>query len=327
MKAQHILCHIHIPIIAITTNMYDMGDAEIYREGNRDSHRKPPIIFVAKPVGYTKLLQVLSSFNQKTTVAEPLASEPLDTRSKQSSILIVDDHPANLKLIRAVLSETTLELIGASNGLEALQLCQQQKFDLILMDIQMPILNGLEATLEIRRQSLNSITPIVAVTAHAIHQEKSSWIEKGFNDYLTKPLDEKILFQIIEKWMPHSIRPKKTAQQVCFSWQESLRLANHNETLARELITLFIQEIDSTEHQLRLAWEEERYQALEEILHKLQGATRYIGTLELRQRVSQAQKALENHTLEQMPFFIQSIISEMYRVKEQATLITKAHLY
>ncbi|WDE00038.1 two-component sensor histidine kinase BarA [Thalassomonas actiniarum] len=108
-------------------------------------------------------------------------------------VLAVDDNDANLKLIKALLLEQVSEVITASNGQEAVTLCQNEKFALIFMDIQMPVMDGVTALKAIRSNTFNEDTAIIAVTAHALSSEKEKLLVEGFDSYITKPLDETML--------------------------------------------------------------------------------------------------------------------------------------
>ena len=129
-------------------------------------------------------------------------------------VLCVDDNPANLKLINALLSELNVEVKTADSGLNAIELCESNKFDLIFMDIQMPGMDGLEATLKIR--SINSTykrLPIIALTAHAMKGEKERLLREGMDDYLTKPINQKQLQENISKWTQKKVTLLKKTEE------------------------------------------------------------------------------------------------------------------
>lgn len=112
-------------------------------------------------------------------------------------VLAVDDNEANLKLINALLLEQVTEVITATNGQEALDISKNEKFALIFMDIQMPVMDGITALNHIKNQTFNEATPIIAVTAHALSEEKDKLLKEGFDSYMTKPIDETMLRHII----------------------------------------------------------------------------------------------------------------------------------
>jgi CheY-like chemotaxis protein len=114
-------------------------------------------------------------------------------------ILIAEDEETNYLFIEAILEDTNAILIWARNGLEAVDKFNQcQDIDLILMDIKMPEMDGLTATKTIRK--INHHVPIIAQTAYAMSEDKSKCINAGCNDYLTKPINHKLLLATIGKY-------------------------------------------------------------------------------------------------------------------------------
>jgi CheY-like chemotaxis protein len=116
-------------------------------------------------------------------------------------ILIVEDHWANRKLIEAMLLQRGHILDCVENGQEAVTMTSAVEYDLILMDCNMPMMDGWQATEKIRqRRELNASVPIVAVTANAMKGDRDKCIQAGMDDYISKPVDRKKLYEIIAKW-------------------------------------------------------------------------------------------------------------------------------
>ncbi|MBF0120226.1 MAG: response regulator [Desulfobacterales bacterium] len=121
---------------------------------------------------------------------------------KESKILIVEDNQINQELIVNILADFGFSPKAASNGKEAIEMLTNTKFDLVLMDIDMPEMDGYEATQEIRRsKSEIANIPIIAMTAHVMKGEKEKCLEIGMNDYLPKPISPEKLFISIKKWL------------------------------------------------------------------------------------------------------------------------------
>ena len=117
-------------------------------------------------------------------------------------ILVVDDSEENQVLIEHYLKDNQFILEKANNGLEAFEKFGQSKYDIVLMDIQMPILDGLEATKKIRlleKENKSSPTPILALSAYALQEEKEQSLQAGCDDHVTKPIKKKELLDIIFK--------------------------------------------------------------------------------------------------------------------------------
>ncbi len=115
-------------------------------------------------------------------------------------ILVVEDDPTNRLLATNILIKNGYAIAIAKDGAEAVAMCLEETFALILMDVQMPNLNGLEATAAIRKQEQGSgrHTPILAVTAHAMEGDRERCIEAGMDDYMSKPIHSKDLLVKIE---------------------------------------------------------------------------------------------------------------------------------
>ena len=124
---------------------------------------------------------------------------------KRLDVLVVEDNIINQKVAAHMLQKFGNSVVLANNGLEALQVLKKKKFDLILMDVQMPKMDGLEATKRIRKEEkTGQHIPIFALTAHAMQGDKESCLEVGMDDYLSKPLKAEELFDAIERIFPPS---------------------------------------------------------------------------------------------------------------------------
>ncbi|GAA4354460.1 hypothetical protein GCM10023185_16340 [Hymenobacter saemangeumensis] len=114
-------------------------------------------------------------------------------------VLLVEDNRFNRLIARAFLNNANVDVTEAENGALAVEMLRQQAFDLILMDVQMPVMNGFEATRALR-QELGLRTPIIALTANAVSGEREKCLEAGMNDYLAKPFHELELLKIVADW-------------------------------------------------------------------------------------------------------------------------------
>jgi CheY-like chemotaxis protein len=119
-------------------------------------------------------------------------------------ILLVEDNKVNQKVALKVLSKIGYQADIASNGLEAIRILEHNRYDLVLMDCQMPELDGYDATRSIRNtkgDSPNKAVPIIAMTANAMKGDREKCIEAGMNDYISKPIDIIALSKAITKWI------------------------------------------------------------------------------------------------------------------------------
>lgn len=158
---------------------------------------------LVKPIRMKQMYQVLSSlksFSEEKLPTQEVVSPPTNCNLK---ILVAEDNEVNMHLTRLYIKSLIPEaiVIEACNGEEAEKLYHQEHPDLVLMDVQMPELNGLEATRRIRSSEKNVEVPIIALTAGSLPGEKEKCIEAGMTDFLTKPLLKQTLGNMITKWL------------------------------------------------------------------------------------------------------------------------------
>ena len=136
----------------------------------------------------------------------PLATPPSSPDGISRKILVAEDNPINQAVIREVLAELGYEADIVDNGLLALTALEQQAYPLVLMDCQMPELDGYGAAREIRRREAGARhIPVIAVTAHAFEGERQKALSAGMDDYVTKPISGSVLSEVIQRWWPKSL--------------------------------------------------------------------------------------------------------------------------
>ncbi len=209
-------CFKDIPIIFLTS-IGMIGDINVCRQLGIQG-------YLTKPVKRADLkYMILTVMNQQETTAENVTADPITkyTLSEiikgQTQILLVEDYPTNQLIATKHLTRHGFQVTLAQNGQEAVDLFNTKKFDIILMDIQMPLKDGWEATRLIREQESQSSKiyiphqpeeldhtpriPIIAMTAHAIVGYKEKCLKADMDDYLTKPLSRQVLIDMVEKWV------------------------------------------------------------------------------------------------------------------------------
>lgn len=243
---------------------------------------------LSKPVHYQRLAQALMGKPTPEPEAQLQIALPSPSTKQDLRVLAVDDNIANLKLISAMLSEQVRQVDIGGDGQQALDLAMHHRYDIIFMDIQMPVMDGIQATQEIRASDgPNKTTPIVAVTAHAIEGEREHLLRQGMNDYLSKPIDESILARII----------KDFSNTYCafgqINWQLALSKVGHKEALAKEMLNLLLVSFDEFSPYLAAALAHEiSGKDLYEPLHKLHGGALYCGVPQLQSLLAELEQAL-----------------------------------
>jgi two-component system sensor histidine kinase BarA len=253
------------------------------------------VTVLSKPVAPRELYARLTGMLSAIPAQVPLLSTASSSRGLR--VLAVDDNPANLKLLCALLEDLNVEPVPASDGYQAIRLCKDSGFDLIFMDIQMPGLNGLETTQAIRLHEKESggthRTPIVALTAHAMANERETLLKSGMDDYLTKPILESQLIHMLGKWAGHPpsnatttetvpVSADRADQRLTVDWDESIRLAAGKRDLARDMLLMLLNSLEQEKSKIMDACENNRMEALLGHVHYLHGATRYCGVPALR---------------------------------------------
>lgn len=117
------------------------------------------------------------------------------------SLLVVDDNPENLKLILMILASSGYELVTASDAIQALRAIERRIPDLILLDLQLPGMDGLELTRRLKAKQDTRDIPIVAVTAYAMKGDEAKAINAGCNGYLVKPVDKRLLRELVRRFL------------------------------------------------------------------------------------------------------------------------------
>lgn len=177
--------------------------------------------YFVKPVRDAQLLQALaaaleargggrsSGFLTRTALPGGAQEAPEAGPRLEARILLVEDHRVNRTIARGILEETGAEVVAAADGAEALAIFSRSAFDLVLMDCQMPVLDGFEATRRIRalEAGTGQHVPILAMTAHAMEGDREACLDAGMDDYLTKPIRRESLLQAVRRWLPDAVAP------------------------------------------------------------------------------------------------------------------------
>ncbi len=124
-----------------------------------------------------------------------------DIRKKKLKVLVTEDEVINRMYITTLLERNGWDIDGASDGLEAINYIKENDYDVVLMDISMPRLNGIDATLQIRETEEKEHLPIIALTAHAFPSDRKKFLEAGMDDVVVKPLNEETLIEVISKYV------------------------------------------------------------------------------------------------------------------------------
>ena len=161
-----------------------------------------PLHQLARPLARNALYQTLRRTLQGHEPEHPLATPAITLDQGRARILLVEDNPVNQLVAKGMLAKLGCQVQLATQGAEALELLEQDEFDLVLMDCNMPVMDGYEASRRIRQSGRWPDLPIVALTANAMPEERERCRAAGMNDYLAKPFRREELLALVEHWVP-----------------------------------------------------------------------------------------------------------------------------
>jgi two-component system sensor histidine kinase BarA len=265
----------------------------------------------AKPVCTRKLQRTLIDLlSPRAQRIDANGASPATSASRAPRLLCVDDNPANLMLVKTLLGDMGAQVTAVDNGYDALRAVQQDSFDLVFMDVQMPGMNGRETTEAIRQWELEQRQPplpVIALTAHALASEKRALLQAGMDDYLTKPISERQLAQVVLKWTGLSLQSGEPAPSQLpergsaapelrvLDPEEGLRLAAGKPDLAADMLAMLLGSLNADQQAIRQARASNDSSALLERIHRLHGATRYCGVPQLRAACQRSESLLKQN--------------------------------
>jgi CheY-like chemotaxis protein/HPt (histidine-containing phosphotransfer) domain-containing protein len=264
--------------------------------------------FITKPIMKTTLLKTIASlFGQPIIESAPLQPSSAKLPSFQGSrILLVEDIEFNRVVAMGMLKLLHIEVDYALNGEKAIeQLSSDTHYDLVLMDVQMPVMDGLTATRLLRADPRFAQLPIIAMTAHITPQDHEKSLAAGMNDHLNKPIDFCKLTATLQQWLKqteNNDQPLKepavieqTAQELadtdnsleCLNLTKALQFAGNDEDEMRNRLGYFFSCHETLPDQLNALIQCGDYQGVRQIAHSLKSTSAYIGALRLQQSAAQ----------------------------------------
>ncbi|MEE9354803.1 MAG: response regulator [Methylococcaceae bacterium] len=345
-----------LPVLALTAHAM-MGHEEESLAAGYSGYLTKPIDFdvllqtLAQWLGGKQLQQPAKPSNNSAPVQRakdkaniekisPTKIDPEQSHSEQTnssfppntSILVVDDGIENQQLVKLVLEEAGLQVETANNGQEGLDKAVSGKYALILMDIQMPVMDGLTSVKAMREQGLE--LPVLALTAHDMlgHEEES--LTAGYSGFLTKPIDFDILLESLTKWLGDNAMPEpvESAESTIVMQQPedtariekasnadktvtpiTSRLPNHNPHF-REIIELFIEQLKGEMEAIHTFYEQGNYDGLSKRIHWLKGTAGSVGFDAFTEPAEKLQQMLKRHEYDGVKEIIQELATLSTRV-------------
>ncbi|MEE8292438.1 MAG: response regulator, partial [Candidatus Tectomicrobia bacterium] len=253
--------------------------------------------YLLKPVKQSDLLQAITDalgMGLKAVVPRHQVAAAPPECILPRHILLAEDGLVNQKMAVEMLTQRGHTVVVANNGQEALDALENESFDLILMDMQMPTMDGLETTIAIRTQehTTGAHIPIIAMTANAMQGDRERCLEAGMDGYVAKPIRSTDLYQAVEEMVPPTAMPPADAQASVgdmaappdptpdptaeiappLDWEASMASLDHNEALLQDMASLFCTECPKLMAGIRGAITQEEMLELRRAAHTLKGA-------------------------------------------------------
>jgi len=262
------------------------------------------------------------------------ASEKVDDGSQQvpanidmpvpKRVLLVDDNPINLKLGGEFVRLWGHQTVEAKHAEEAMVYYRQQSFDLIVLDIQMPDIDGTELLTWMREEKPDDKTPVVALTANILPEEAERLLNFGFDFFLSKPIDEARLKAILDgTGNKMEIHPGEDVVHIdpdsllTLDLEKSLELSVNNESLLEQIFEILVREIPTHQSQLEKALAESDRTQISAIIHKIHGITCYASLPKIRYLVLNIQQVISQDPDTSLEKPVKKIIAELENIKAQ----------
>ncbi|WP_417560764.1 response regulator [Marinomonas sp.] len=283
-----------------------------------------------KPISHDRLysaLQHLSNNNTPTTTSispQQPQINVLQERIRGLKILAVDDSPINLQLLKHWLVPIGIDVSLAYSGRQAIDMAISESFDQIFMDIQMPEMDGMETTRQLRQIESYKNTPIIALTAHALGSEQQQILASGMNAYLTKPINEELLLSTIETW--HS-NTKSFQDQVddklagIFDLEKALEIVDGKTIIAKEMFDMLADSLDAEKKLIQHHLENQDTEKLIEVVHRIHGASKYTGTINIARHAGFLETHLKELGLEDVSGVAEDFVEAIEELLNHRQLI------
>ncbi|MDH7488301.1 MAG: PAS domain S-box protein [Anaerolineae bacterium] len=285
--------------------------------------------YLIKPVKQSELLDaILTAMAPKEGEAKApalITRHTLREMRKRVRVLLVEDNPVNQRLATRLLEKRGHIVTVANNGQEALAALGRDSFDIVLMDVEMPVMDGFAATAAIREREKETgrHIPIVAMTAHAMKGDRERCLEAGMDDYIPKPLQVEQLMEIIERLAggPKEEPQEAALQQVvgaevAFRLDSALERVGGDEDLLREIAEMFLSESQTLLAQMRQAIAQSDAALLKRTGHTLKGLARNFGADDAAQAALDVERIGDEGRLDEAPAAADRLQAEVERLSQ-----------
>lgn len=276
--------------------------------------------YMVKPVKQSALLELITSVaaNEQFLLSENIGHMAVEKKREQASpnpatikILLAEDKLMNQKLAKALLEKKGWSVVIANNGKEAVSLATQEDFHLILMDIQMPEMDGVQATAQIRSAGNN--IPIIAMTAHAMKGDREKFLQSGMDDYISKPINKLQLYSMVEKYA--SIKNIVANNSIPADLPNILRQLGNDLELTSEVLDIFFTDFPLDIAQFHHAINQVDTERIAQIAHGLKGELGNLGANKAFDLALQLEKLAKTENLSNASSILEQLTAEVEELK------------
>lgn len=273
----------------------------------------------------------LGDVEKLTCIPEKSTLRPGFT-APDARLLAVDDNSMNLELYRSSLKDTKIQIDTAMNGVEALELISRYKYDLIILDHMMPVMDGMETLKTIKKQNLCQGVPILVITANAVPGEKSVYLNAGFDDYLSKPVSSRQLLEAVREHLPENlVRPDNASSlydeeeisetgavkrlSAFLDVNSAMKFCCNNEELYLHIVNTYVEE--NRLEVIRNYFEEKDFDNYRIQVHALKSGSRTIGAGEFSEHALALEMAAKNNDTDFIIENTESMLNEYSALLER----------
>ena len=274
--------------------------------------------YITKPVTQSALFNaVMRAFNATEagdTVPKDTPRAEVAAHLRGARLLLVEDNEINQQVASELLEKAGITVVVANHGREALELLERERFDGVLMDLQMPVMGGIEATKEIRRQPRFAELPIIAMTANAMAGDRERCLEAGMNDHVAKPIEMEELFATLNRWITAAEPAAQPAPDSAAGEEEmvdlptipglniedGVRRVGGNRALYRKLLCKFRDGQGDVVAQVKQSVDEDDFETATRIAHTLKGVAGSIGATAVQEAALRLEQALKQRATEEL---------------------------
>ncbi|MFH1075920.1 MAG: response regulator [Pseudomonadota bacterium] len=291
---------------------------------------------LAKPLKQSQLFNsLIEAFSSqqppKSTVLNVVSAPQRDVKTKpELRALVAEDNPTNQAIIEKLLAKMGLQAEIVGTGAEAIAALELRQYDLVLMDVQMPVMDGISATERIRDPNscvLDHEIPVIAMTAHAMKGDKEKCLHAGMNDYVSKPIDPVMLNRVISRWTaantsdinhkkPKQDEPLERRRNLVFDKDSLLARLSGDENTLNHIMSVFLEDAPKQIHLLEEFIVKQDMDMIYRQAHTLKGAAANIGAAALQDAALKIEEAREANDINLLKNCLIVIKLEFKKLKE-----------